>query len=240
MRKEALCAKTPTEEYLVRARKCEDKADALEATMKELITERVLAASVEMPGVSFPLIHGELMVRSGGCYCERSGELQMERTDYEAKAMGAASARQDAAGPCSASGRSRPRAGLRPERRPGRSPTKDRNNMKFGTSDGKGGIHKGGRIPGSRNRLFARVYQDVLDHWNQPVPGRNISQGMAALEVMRKERPAEYVKVVCSLLPKELLLSDSTVADLNDEQIDTLLLTLRKQVLEHATEPELN
>ena len=94
MRKEALCAKTPTEEYLVRARKCEDKADALEATMKELITERVLAASVEMPGVSFPLIHGELMVRSGGCYCERSGELQMERTDYEAKAMGAASARQ--------------------------------------------------------------------------------------------------------------------------------------------------
>ena len=57
---------------------------------------------------------------------------------------------------------------------------------------------------------------------------------------MRKERPAEYVKVVCSLLPKELLLSDSTVADLNDEQIDTLLLTLRKQVLEHATEPELN
>ena len=91
--------------------------------------------------------------------------------------------------------------------------------------------------------LFPRrrgVYQDVLDHWNQPVPGRNISQGMAALEVMRKERPAEYVKVVCSLLPKELLLSDSTVADLNDEQIDTLLLTLRKQVLEHATEPELN
>jgi hypothetical protein len=112
--------------------------------------------------------------------------------------------------------------------------------MKFGTSDGKGGIHKGGRTPGARNRLFAQVFQDVLDHWNEPIEGRNISKGMAALEVMRKERPAEYVKAVLSIMPKELLLSDSTMADLNDEQIDTLLLTLKRQVLEHAAEPELN
>jgi hypothetical protein len=112
--------------------------------------------------------------------------------------------------------------------------------MKFGSSDGKGGIHKGGRTPGSRSRLFAQVFEDVLQHWNQPIPGRNISQGMAALEVMRKERPAEYVKVVVSLLPKEVLLGDSAMADLDDEQIDVLLMTLRKQVLEHAAQPELN
>jgi hypothetical protein len=112
--------------------------------------------------------------------------------------------------------------------------------MKFGSSDGAGGIHKGGRPRGSRNKLFAQVFEDVLQHWNQPVPGRNVSQGMAALEVMRKERPSDYVKTVVSLLPRELLLSDSTTADLSDEQIDTLLLTLRRQVLEHATEPELN
>jgi hypothetical protein len=60
------------------------------------------------------------------------------------------------------------------------------------------------------------------------------------LEVMHKERPSEYVKIVCSLLPKELLLGDSTLADLDDGQIDALLMTLRRQVLEHATEPELN
>jgi hypothetical protein len=41
-------------------------------------------------------------------------------------------------------------------------------------------------------------------------------------------------------MPKEVLLSDSTLADLDDGQIDTLLMTLRKQVLEHAAEPELN
>jgi hypothetical protein len=33
-------------------------------------------------------------------------------------------------------------------------------------------------------------------------------------------------------MPKEVLLSDSTLADLDDGQIDTLLMTLRKQVLE--------
>jgi hypothetical protein len=35
------------------------------------------------------------------------------------------------------------------------------NSMKFGSSDGAGGIHKGGRNRGSRNRLFAQVFEDV-------------------------------------------------------------------------------
>ena len=80
--------------------------------------------------------------------------------------------------------------------------------------------------------MFAQVFEDVLQHWNQPVPGRNVSQGMAALEVMRKGRPAEYVKAVLSIMPKELLLSDSSMADLNDEQIDTLLATLRIELMD--------
>jgi hypothetical protein len=79
--------------------------------------------------------------------------------------------------------------------------------MKFNSTD-----NRGGRPKGSRNKLFAQVFEDILSHWNEPIEGRNISKGMAALEVMRKERPAEYVKVVTSLLPKELILGDSTVA----------------------------
>jgi hypothetical protein len=129
------------------------------------------------------------------------------------------------------------RAGL--DRAPAAALQKERQ-MKFGESDGNGGIHKGGRKLGSRTRLTAKVFEDILDNWNAPVEGRNISKGQAALEVMRKERPSEYVKIVCSLLPKELLLGDSTLADLDDGQIDALLMTLRKQVLEHATKPELN
>ena len=95
-----------------------------------------------------------------------------------------------------------------------------------------------GRPRGSRNRLTAQIFEDVLSHWNEPIEGRNITKGMAALEVMRKEKPAEYVKVVTSLLPKELVFSDSTVQDLSDEQIDTLIMTLRQQVLGLAAQPD--
>jgi hypothetical protein len=91
-----------------------------------------------------------------------------------------------------------------------------------------------GRPLGSRNRLTARVFEDVLAHWNEPIEGRNISKGMAALEVMRKEKPAEYVKAVLSIVPKELIFSDPTTADLNLEQVDALLMTLRQQVLAPA------
>jgi hypothetical protein len=106
--------------------------------------------------------------------------------------------------------------------------------MKFepGNTVGKG------RPRGSRNRLTARIFEDVLSHWNEPIEGRNISKGIAALEVMRKEKPAEYVKIVTSLLPKELVFSDSTVQDLNDEQIDTLIMTLRRQVLGLAAQSD--
>jgi hypothetical protein len=100
--------------------------------------------------------------------------------------------------------------------------------FEVGNSYGKG------RPRGSRNRLTARVFEDVLAHWNEPVEGRNISKGMAALEVMQKEKPAEYVKAVLALLPRELILADTALDDLADDQIDAMLATLRKQVLASA------
>jgi hypothetical protein len=62
---------------------------------------------------------------------------------------------------------------------------------------------------------------------------------MAALEVMQKEKPAEYVKAVLALLPRELVLGDTALDDLADDQIDAMLATLRKQVLASAAD-ELN
>jgi hypothetical protein len=42
------------------------------------------------------------------------------------------------------------------------------------------------------------------------------------------------VKAVLSIVPKELIFSDPTTADLNLEQVDALLMTLRQQVLAPA------
>jgi hypothetical protein len=102
-----------------------------------------------------------------------------------------------------------------------------------------GNTHGKGRPRGSRNRLTARVFEDVLTHWNEPVEGRNISKGMAALEVMQKEKPSEYVKAVLGILPKELIFGDSSLEDVADDQINAMLAELRKQVLASAAD-ELN
>ena len=101
------------------------------------------------------------------------------------------------------------------------------------------GVGKG-HPKGVRNRLTLKVYQDVLDHWSEMVPGRNITKGMAALEVMYKTKPAEYVKVATAFVPRELILSDPTTADMSIEQIDALILKLRQDMLAPETEPTLN
>jgi hypothetical protein len=96
--------------------------------------------------------------------------------------------------------------------------------------------HVGGRPKGSRNKLFARVFEDILTLWHEPIEGRNITKGVAAMEVMRKEKPSEFVKAVFSIMPKEVLLADPTTADLNVEQVDKLIMAMRKQVLEDVAE----
>jgi hypothetical protein len=80
---------------------------------------------------------------------------------------------------------------------------------------------------GSPHWVLSRVSEDVLTHWNEPVEGRNISKGMAM-------KPAEYVKAVLSIMPKELIFSDPTTAVLNLEQVDALLMKLRQDVLAPA------
>jgi hypothetical protein len=46
----------------------------------------------------------------------------------------------------------------------------------------------GGRPKGVRNRLAVQVFEDILQHWNEPVePGSDRRKGPAALEVCFKE-----------------------------------------------------
>lgn len=68
----------------------------------------------------------------------------------------------------------------------------------------------GGRPKGSRNRLgedfVAALYSDFHEH------------GIVAIAQVRADRPHEYLKVIASLLPKELKVT--TESDLTDEQLD--------------------
>jgi hypothetical protein len=80
-----------------------------------------------------------------------------------------------------------------------------------------------GRPKGSRNKLCRRVLEDLLADWAEG--------GAAAIKMMRIERPAEYVRVMCSILPKELIF-DQGMSDFDDDALDELLAGLHQRLLE--------
>ena len=82
---------------------------------------------------------------------------------------------------------------------------------------------RGGRPPGSRNKLCRRVLEDLLADWAEG--------GAAAIKMMRIERPAEYVRVMCSILPKELIFENSAVTELDDDELDHMISMLRERAL---------
>jgi hypothetical protein len=47
---------------------------------------------------------------------------------------------------------------------------------------------------------------------------------------VRIERPAEYVKIVAGLMPKEFTIEDNRLADLTDDELETFIVKLRTQL----------
>src|SRR5262249_11540620 len=77
----------------------------------------------------------------------------------------------------------------------------------------------GGRIKGSRNKISEAFLHDLAAEWEVSGPD--------ALKIMAKEEPGNFVKVVAALLPKEFTIEDNRLADLNDDELDTLINELR-------------
>ena len=85
----------------------------------------------------------------------------------------------------------------------------------------------------------AQVFEDILHHWCTPAaPGSKLCKGAEALETLYKEKPGEYLRLTASVLPREFIFENVT-SDLDDEQIDELLLTLRQRMIEARTAPTL-
>lgn len=78
----------------------------------------------------------------------------------------------------------------------------------------------GGRVPGSRNKL-QKVFVDEL--------AKDFEEnGAGAIRIVRVEKPAEYLRIVASVLPKELLVAEASLGDLSDEEILEALAEIRK------------
>ena len=85
-----------------------------------------------------------------------------------------------------------------------------------------------GKPRNAKNKLARKVIEDLARIWDEPIlPNSDITRGEAAMRVMSKQDPVQFAKIYASLVPKEMIFSDPSTADLSDEQIDEFLLDLR-------------
>jgi hypothetical protein len=77
---------------------------------------------------------------------------------------------------------------------------------------GNGG---GGRAKGSRNLLGEAFIDDLYADWQK--------HGVATIEKVRAARPADYLKVVASILPRDLNVKVSAVENMTDEELNATI-----------------
>ena len=87
-----------------------------------------------------------------------------------------------------------------------------------------------GRPKGSRNKLGEAFIEDLHAAWEK--------RGMAAIEATIKNQPAQFLKVIARVLPKDLNLNISPYDSMTDEQLIARLRVLREQVGDLDTLPQ--
>ena len=79
-----------------------------------------------------------------------------------------------------------------------------------------------GRPKGARGKLGEAFLQDMLADWE--------ANGAEAIATVRDEKPDAYLKVVASILPKEMNLRVGEFDDLTDEQLARQFATIASQL----------
>jgi hypothetical protein len=83
---------------------------------------------------------------------------------------------------------------------------------------GKSG-NKAGRPLGAKTKITSLFFDDLYTKWKK--------RGAKAIDRMIDERPGDFVRVVASLMPRELKIT-SPMAELSDEEIYDILTQLRR------------
>ena len=79
-----------------------------------------------------------------------------------------------------------------------------------------------GRPKGSRNKLGEAFIADLHEDWSE--------NGKAALVACREQNPAAYVKVVASLLPKDVNINVTAIDELSDDELAAAIAATRAAV----------
>jgi len=87
-----------------------------------------------------------------------------------------------------------------------------------------------GRPKGSRNKLGESFLTDLQADWEQ--------NGIAVIATVRQERPHEYLKVVASILPKELNVRVDPLDEMDDDELTAILAAARAAIRVHQESGE--
>jgi len=87
----------------------------------------------------------------------------------------------------------------------------------------KGQSKIGGRGKGVRNRLSNALLEALAKDFEE--------HGEEAVRITRVERPAEYLKIVAGIMPKELEITDSRLKEIDDNELDYLIELARQRRL---------
>lgn len=96
-------------------------------------------------------------------------------------------------------------------------PEKDEKTGRFVT-----GNNGGGRPKGSRNKLGEAFVSDLLNDWEE--------NGVEVIEAVRRDKPDAYLKVVASILPKEMNVNVRPLEEMTDEQLRKHVERLAKEL----------
>ncbi len=100
---------------------------------------------------------------------------------------------------------------------------------KFKWKKGQSG-NPAGRPKGSRTKLAEHFLADMQADWQE--------HGTEVIARVREERPDQYLKVVASILPKELNVNTNPVEELTDDQLGDLLDAARASLERSRAETE--
>jgi hypothetical protein len=77
-----------------------------------------------------------------------------------------------------------------------------------------------GSRKGARNRLQGNFVTALSDHFDEV--------GRVAIDIVFKESPKDYLKIIASVLPKEFILEDGRLESMTDEEISDHLAEIRR------------
>ena len=84
-----------------------------------------------------------------------------------------------------------------------------------------------GRRKGSRDRIATALLTALADDFEK--------FGVQAVKIARVEKPTEYLKVIASLLPRELeIFNDNRLAELTDDELDEFISVAKGQLSSRA------